>query len=318
MSDNQDSDSEVNFNLNNVQPDEENDGQGNGGGEYVRQRRADLGTVRRSSAHIKPDPYTGEEDWEQYISYFEDCAELCQWSNREKLLYLATSLKNQARVHYSSLTTEEKGSFRLLTFNLAQRFGSRRQQSRWISKLQSRARERNETIGAFGDDIRLLSQKAYVTLDREAQEMLALQQFYKNVSPEMRCRLMDRDCRSIREAVEIVERYEEVIGKADGNARPSHVRGVSSSGVSLGINNHVDQREHGEPVNDIGYIKSSLVKIEERLQKLESKQWPTGKPSSRACYRCGSTDHMIRDCPVKRQNEWRSPGSLGNAKPSHQ
>jgi len=24
--------------------------------------------------HIKPDPYSGDDDWDQYISYFEDCA----------------------------------------------------------------------------------------------------------------------------------------------------------------------------------------------------------------------------------------------------
>ncbi|KAH3776599.1 hypothetical protein DPMN_178044 [Dreissena polymorpha] len=63
--------------------------------------------------------------------------------------------------------------------------------------MQNRMRGKTETIAAFGDEIRLLSQKAYSTLDQEAQEMLALQHFYKNVSAEMRCRLMDKIARQL-------------------------------------------------------------------------------------------------------------------------
>ncbi|KAH3776619.1 hypothetical protein DPMN_178050 [Dreissena polymorpha] len=134
---------------------------------------------------------------DQYIAYFEDCAELAQWNEKEKLLYLATSLKQQARMHYSSLPVAEKRSCKLLTNRLEQRLRSKRQQNRWLSKMQNRMRGKTETIAAFGDEIRLLSQKAYSTLDQEAQEMLALQHFYKNVSAEMRCRLMDKIARQL-------------------------------------------------------------------------------------------------------------------------
>ncbi|KAH3730340.1 hypothetical protein DPMN_056323 [Dreissena polymorpha] len=76
-------------------------------------------------------------------------------------------------MHYSSLPVAEKRSYKLLTNRLKQRFGSKRQQNRWLSKMQNRMRGKTETIAAFGDEIRLLSQKAYSTLDQEAQEMLA-------------------------------------------------------------------------------------------------------------------------------------------------
>lgn len=315
MSDNQDSDSEVNFNFNNrdrlnVDRDGANHGP-YGGGANVPFGRGDDNFPMRRPAHIKPDPFTGEEDWDQYIAYFEDCAELCRWSEREKLLYLSTSLKQQARVHCSSLARDEKSTYVALVYSLEQRFGSKRQQSRWISKLQNRTRGRNETIGGFGDEIRLYSQKAYVTLDSESQEMLALQQFYKNVSPEMRCRLMDRDCRTIREAVEIVERYEEVMGKAG-----SQMQGVSNSGTV---------REGGEHIvaavsttnrggnKDIEDIKGTLKKIDERLTKLETRDRPRYQP--RACYECGSTKHFIKNCPHRRADEPRQ-GNQGNANPS--
>jgi len=218
MADGNESDSgasEVMFNINNNE-----EGGDIGDQEDDRRRR----TPRH---HIKPDPYSGDDDWDQYISYFEDCAELAQWSSKERLLYLATSLKGQARLFYSSLPTEEKRSYRFLTARLEQRFGCKRQQERWISKLQNRIRGKTETIATFGDDVRVLSQKAYVNLDNEAQEMLALQHFYKSVSPEMRCRLTDKGCRTICEAVEVVERYEDVMGRTDIYSRGSYIRGVS-------------------------------------------------------------------------------------------
>ncbi|KAH3715725.1 hypothetical protein DPMN_058437 [Dreissena polymorpha] len=71
--------------------------------------------------NFKPDPYSGDEDWDQYIAYFEDCTELAQSNEKEKFLYLATSLKQQARMHYSSLPFAEKRSYKLLTNRLEQR-----------------------------------------------------------------------------------------------------------------------------------------------------------------------------------------------------
>ena len=181
---NENSDSEIDFNMNQHGDDEL--------GYHDRGDRYE--PYRRPPPNVKPDSYSGDEDWDQYISYFEDCAELGRWTEKEKLLYLATSLKQQARVHYSSLPVQERRSYKLLVQSLEQRFGSKRQQNRWISKMQNRVRGKTETIAAFGDEIRLLAQKAYSTLDQEAQEMLALQQFCKNVSADMRCRLMDRNC----------------------------------------------------------------------------------------------------------------------------
>ncbi|MCG7877677.1 MAG: hypothetical protein N0C90_15270, partial [Candidatus Thiodiazotropha endolucinida] len=64
-----------------------------------------------------------------------------------------------------------------------------------------------------------MAQKAYTSLDTTAQEMLALQQFYKAVPLEMRCRIMDRDCTSIREAVDVVERYEELLNDCPDKKR---------------------------------------------------------------------------------------------------
>ena len=117
---------------------------------------------------VTPETYNREDVWEQYISHFEDCAELGNWLEKEKVLTLAAKLKGQARMFYTSLPSSDKRSYRQLVARLEHRFGSARQQSRWMSKLPIRTRNPGETIAAFGDDLLLMAQKAYSNLDSDA------------------------------------------------------------------------------------------------------------------------------------------------------
>lgn len=60
--------------------------------------------------------------------------------------------------------------------------------------------------------------------DARAQEALALNQLYKSISLEMKCRCIDRNCSTIAQAVDIIERYESILG--DGAERKRTVRMV--------------------------------------------------------------------------------------------
>lgn len=64
-----------------------------------------------------------------------------------------------------------------------------------------------------------MAQKAYISLDANAQEMLALQQFYTAVPLEMQCRIMDKVWTSITEAVDVVERYKELLNDCPDKKR---------------------------------------------------------------------------------------------------
>jgi len=249
---------------------------------------------RRSRHHIMPEPYTGEEDWDQYIEFFEDCAELTQWTSQEKLLYLTTSLKGKARLFYSSLPTEEKRSYGFLTARLEQRFSGKRQQRRWMAKLQTRTRGKEKDIATFGDEVRVLSQRAYGNLDQEAQEMLALQHFYRNVSPEMRCSLCDNGCRTIREAVEVVERVEDVMGRTYVDVgRYQQINNLYTT------TNTDSCRILQSNSTDDDDIKAILNRMERRMEKLEAVVLV--KRNNRKCYKCGSTDHLMNRCPLREQ-----------------
>ncbi|KAK3592830.1 hypothetical protein CHS0354_019060 [Potamilus streckersoni] len=227
--------------------------------------------------------------------------QLCNWTKRDKVLFLAASLRGQARTYYMSLTNEEKRSYDILVARLSQRFGSSRHQNRWLARLEMRKHQPNEPIAALGDDIRQMAQKAYCNLDSKAQESLALNQFYKILPIEMNCRCIDKNCETVADAVDVVERYEAILGD-EYDKKKANVRAVGSN-----------ETEH-QGSNDNGRIGAILQRIEKRLELLEKgstllknvKDWRNQiqnrhaprNEKRRTCFVCNSPDHFFRNCPT--------------------
>ncbi|VDI33836.1 Hypothetical predicted protein [Mytilus galloprovincialis] len=93
-----------------------------------------------------------------------------------------------------------------------------------------RTRNSGETVAALGDDLRQMVQKAYCNLDSLAQEVLALNQLYKSIPIEMKCRCVDRECKTVADAVDIIERYEALLGES--SQKKTSVRSVSYENYS--------------------------------------------------------------------------------------
>ena len=244
------------------------------------------------SFYIKPDSYSGSSDWDEYYSHFEDCVELGGLSEKDKCLTLAASLRGPARTFYISLTIAERRNYDILVSKLQQRFGCTRQQSRWLSRFESRKRLPCESIAMLGDELRQLSQKAYTNLDPRAQEALALNQLYKSVSLEMKCRCIDKECATISDAVQVIERYEAILGEPPvTEKKKTAVRQISAD----------DDQDY------------SFDQLNARVAKLEQTSYntPTATPQTmyksnapsqgkfeRKCFICESPRHIIKDCPM--------------------
>jgi hypothetical protein len=290
--------------------------------EFDRRGAGDWRPHAARGLNLKPEPFNGSDDWQEYISHFEVCAELGRWNDQDKVLALAACLRGPARTFYISLPAEFRQPYEVLITKLEQRFGSSRQQNRWLSRFESRRRKPTESIAALADDLRQMSQKAYPNLDALAQEALSINQLYKSVSLEMKCRCIDRDCQTIADAVEVIERYEAVL--EDGDKRKP-VRALGSDDKASG-------ETQSRPNASQTEMSETLKVILTRLEKLESGQYTKSNgnpgPRTRACYICQSPDHFMRDCPVRNQqnhNAGRSRGkkmqgshNQGNFRPSTQ
>lgn len=279
-----------------------------GHGYAINNRKQEFNDDERFHFHARPSmqptPYSGSDDWDEYISHFENCAELGRWSDRDKILALSASLRGAARTFYISLSVEEKHSYLSLVGKLGQRFGSTRQQNRWLSRFEARKRQPGESIAVLGDSLRQMAQKAYSNLDAVAQETIALNQLYKAISLDMKCRCMDRECKTVAEAVDVIERYEAVIG--DSNAKRSIIRGVA------GLNDQSEETSSYNKGRPDPSLENTLKQVMEKLDKIEmnnNSRWekkPQSQPfKSRSCFICHSVDHFFRKCPIyqKCQNQ---------------
>ena len=192
----------------------------------------------------------------------------------------------------------------------SERSGSVRQQSRYLTKFETRKRNPGETIASLGDDLRLLAQRSYSEIGSDAQESLALHQFYKAIILEMKCRCIDRDCCTVESPAQIVERYEAILG--EGTDKKSNVRAVNSI-PDLGPSNteFYQYRNNKSKPNDKPQAPDTtegmLKQVLDRLEKLEVTNPSTKakgsyqpKPFYRrgSCFIYQSPNHHLKDCPI--------------------
>ena len=64
-------------------------------------------TQEKSGGKVKPATYDGTGHWKDYKAHFDACAELNKWTEKEKGLYLAVSLRGQAQGVFGNLAQIE-------------------------------------------------------------------------------------------------------------------------------------------------------------------------------------------------------------------
>ncbi|KAH3836089.1 hypothetical protein DPMN_109458 [Dreissena polymorpha] len=106
-----------------------------------------------------------------------------------------------------SLDEYERRDYCTLVKRMKQRFGSSAHESKYLGMLENRQRRPGESIISLCDDIRQLTNKAYSQLNTQSQDIVALNQVYKIISPEMKCRCIDNNCSSIHEAAAVIDKY---------------------------------------------------------------------------------------------------------------
>jgi hypothetical protein len=140
-----------------------------------------------------------------------------------------------------------------------------------------------------------MSQKTYSNLDKKAQEALALNHFYKMVPVEMKCRCFDKDCQSIPHAVDVLERYEAILGENCDKMKQS-TRGIS----------YYSETEDVLPENNLGIPTPTKVQTEKSIttkilrkisSRLECLERSSRKSTTQKCFCSKSTSHLIKDCP---------------------
>ena len=142
------------------------------------------------TSNLKPATYDGTTSWLDYRSHFNACASLNKWSEEEKGMYLAVSLRGQAQGVLGNLPDSLQMDFKELSRSLEERFSPMNQTELYRAQLKERRQKATETLPQLGQDIRRLTRLAYPTASADVCETLAKEYFIDSLSSfDMRLRI---------------------------------------------------------------------------------------------------------------------------------
>ena len=73
---------------------------------------------------LKPQHFSGTDDFEDFLTQFEITSELNSWNYRAKSLHLANCLTGTARALLNELTADQRRGYKNLVQKLTERYGS--------------------------------------------------------------------------------------------------------------------------------------------------------------------------------------------------
>ena len=125
----------------------------------------------------KPAEYDGKVAWEAYVAQFVMLATAQGWTEEERALQLATSLRGPALEILSHLPATKQASFTSLSEALQRRFGHSHQAEVYRAQLKKRARQKGETLSQLAQDVEALVRRAYPAAGEDMTTVLARDAF---------------------------------------------------------------------------------------------------------------------------------------------
>ena len=262
--------------------------------------------------HIKPATYDGKGPWLDYKSHFDACAKINKWSQEEKGLYLAVSLRGQAQGVLGNLPHSDRQDFDKLANSLEERFSPCNQTELYRAQLRERRQKAMESLPELGQDIRRLANLAYPTAPNDVRETLAKEQFIDALAvSDMRLRIKQArpsDLNdAVRHAVELdaFNTAETKRKENSGFLRSTNVTESSLQNAQLGDLLKSIQSELKSLKDDVKDLKATnkggqFIPNRNRYGSRQGRPQRPPQGGERTCYACGETGHIIRNCPNKK------------------
>ncbi|CAC5407814.1 unnamed protein product [Mytilus coruscus] len=139
-------------------------------------RRPNVPATNKNT-YKKPPVYDGTPSWQDYLVQFKQLGKRNQWTQEDKAMELAVSLRGAAVSILSDLGLPDRENYNCLVSALAARFEPTNQSEIFRSKVKSRVREKGETLPELAQDVKRLVRFAYPTAGVELRDQLALDCF---------------------------------------------------------------------------------------------------------------------------------------------
>ncbi|MCG7870401.1 MAG: hypothetical protein JAY74_29030, partial [Candidatus Thiodiazotropha taylori] len=199
----------------------------------------DSNSKKSLGVKIKPATFDGTGSWLDYKAHFDVCSQLNGWTENEKGMYLAVSLRGQAQGVFGNIASKSH-DYSELVKALEDRFAPPNQTELYRVQLRERRQKASESLSELGQDIRRLTNLAYPTAPNDLRETLAKEQFIDAlVNSDMRLRIKQARPKNLNDAVrhavelEAFNRAERKHLEAEGYMRSASLKAPEEKNSSL-------------------------------------------------------------------------------------
>ena len=111
-----------------------------------------------------PDNYDGKSSLRDYLSHFNRCSVVNNWSSEESAVFLSAALRGQAQKILHGMSEDDCRDYSKLVARLESSFGVETQQELHQARLLNRHQSQGESLRSLAADIRDSSSLAYQDL----------------------------------------------------------------------------------------------------------------------------------------------------------
>ena len=247
-----------------------------------------------------PEVFTGEgsQSWSDWQDHFDSVAEVNGWNAADKKKWVRARLTGRAATAMRRLSDTDKASFDTICAALKKRFEPECRKEVYMAEFQAKKKRRNEDWASFGEDLKTLVEKAYPSLQAEAQELLALNQLLSQIEdPQLSFAVRQRAPATVDAAVAAVLEMETYLQPrvpvaavkeelAEGSAAASVVRRPSELSPLQKVMEQLDKLE-------------ALIRPREGGSRTNDRRGQKKDPTTITCWNCKEEGHISRNCPEK-------------------
>ncbi|KAK3086715.1 hypothetical protein FSP39_022396 [Pinctada imbricata] len=271
---------------------------------------------------VKPATYNGKSSWIDFKWHFDICAQLNEWSEDEKGLYLAVALREGAQAVLGNLPVQSRKNYNDLSKALEDRIVPSNQMDLYRAHLKDRKQKASESIPELGQDIRRLTNLAYAKAPNDVRETLATEYFIDSLhSSDMRLRVKQSRPKNLNEAICLAVELD-AFNKED-KKRDEAGGFVLRTDADAPCENSLVRKMLEDTNKALSEMRREIKEIKDNQklgQQAGGQTLPSqeGKPRFK-CYFCGKDGHIKKKCRKflaleNQQNQGKTNTGTNNSK----
>ena len=161
-------------------------------------------SVSQNRPVVMPEPFAAldNEEWDSWISHFEDCAVINGWSDERKAQFLAVRTCGAALLQLQSLATGVRENYATLKEALREKFVPKERVELHKAEFRARHRKRDEKLPDLASSLSRLVSRAYPEAVPDLKDSLAKDQFIDALEDrEIRVKLRESGPKTLDKAV---------------------------------------------------------------------------------------------------------------------